>query len=168
MIPTDLHLHKKDSIPTVSVLEPVGLVDSKDLVDSEEEPETLVIYSNRYSALHSVVVQVGTHSAVQEVVEVLDNVMSKETIWKLPSLYPFWKPPWVHHGKSTLHPLSIVNHVRDLDLNLANRKLHARHVEERDNKPFNSKGWSWLPHVKLVEVLDQVYLDMPDVGNVKV
>lgn len=167
-IPTDPHLHKKDSTLTDSVLELAGLVDSKDLADSVVEQATLGICSNHYSALHSVVVRVETHSAAAEAVEVLDNVMSKETIWKRPSLYHSWKLPWALHVKSTSPPWLIVNRVRALDLNLANQKRHVHRVEEQVNKPFNSKGWSWLPHVKLVGVLDPVYPETLGVGNVKV
>lgn len=49
-----------------SGLEPVGLVGSKDSVDSGEELEMLEIFSNHYSEEPLVEVQVeeGTHSAV--------------------------------------------------------------------------------------------------------
>jgi hypothetical protein len=92
-------LLKKGSTRTDSVQEvQVDLVDSKDSVDLAEELETLVIYSNHYLAERSEqgVEEVGIHS-VEEVVEL---EMSVETIWKLPSLYPSWKLPLEHLGKS--------------------------------------------------------------------
>jgi hypothetical protein len=94
----------------------VGLVDSKDSVDSEEELEMPVIYSNHSLAEHSaeeqVVEEPGTHSVAR-----VDNEheMSEETTWKLPSLYHSWKRQPEHLEKSQSPPLSIVNLVLGVD-----------------------------------------------------
>jgi hypothetical protein len=95
------------------VAEQVDLVDSKALVDSEEELVMLVIFSNHSLAEHSV--QVEEEEVIHLEAAVVELEMSVVMILKLQSHYHSWKLLPVHPGKSQSPPWSIVNHVLDLD-----------------------------------------------------
>lgn len=114
-------------------------MDSKALVDSAEELEMPVIFSNHCSEEHSVqeVEEEATHSEVA----VVELGMSVEMILKLRSLCHSWKLLPVHPGKSQSPPWLNVNHALDLVSNLERRKRLVRHVVELDNKLYNFKEW---------------------------
>jgi hypothetical protein len=89
----------------------VDLVDSKALVDSEEELEMPVISLNHCLGEHSVP-EVEVEVIHSEVV-VVEHEMSVVMILKLRSLYHSWKLLPVHLGKSQSPPWWNVNHVLD-------------------------------------------------------
>ena len=74
------------------------LADSKDSVDSAEEPETLVIYSSPCLGEPSAQ-EAEEEVEIPSVEEELELEMSEETIWKLPSLFLSSKRPLGHLGK---------------------------------------------------------------------